>query len=95
MATADLVIVLAGVTCEMILLAFLYLIGRFYQMKFGKSTYAAVFLAPITLFIIMLAAIAFAGFDAFLAAMLVNIMTLVVLIGAGASLYWKMTGVSK
>lgn len=83
-----------AIACELVLLAFLGLIGRFYEEKFGQRTYYYVYLLPTAAFVLMLAAMAL-GADPSEAGLAENLLILAVLAIFGVGLYRQMTGVRK
>ncbi len=83
---------LAAVVCELILLAFIFCIARFYELKFRERTYPIFFLVPSLVF---LALAAFAFYAIELDVLITNVCAIVVLATAGLLLYRKMMGVSR
>ena len=81
--------------CEMILLVFLYCIGRFYEYKFKDRTRYGWHLLPMIVFAVAL--IAFFAFAVPLELMLLltNASVLAVTLTFSVFLYMRMTGVSK
>lgn len=75
-------------------LAFLYLISRFYELKFGQRTHYRIFLAAAVAYAIMLAA-AMTGYYTYEFLTAANGLALLVLIVYGLRLYRMMMGVTK
>ncbi len=86
---------LAAVICELILLAFIFCIARFYEMKFRERTYPITFLLPSFVFLFMMAFALYAGSGLGWELLATNACTLLVLAVAGSLLYRKMMGVSR
>ncbi len=82
------------VACELVLMAFLVCIGRFYELKFKESTYHKTFLIPAAAFIAALAILTAAGLEQEWGLLLTNVCTLIVMMTTGFLLYRKMMGVS-
>jgi hypothetical protein len=85
----------AAVVCEVVLMAFIFSIARFYEQKFGESTHELLFLVPMGALVFGLPAAAVTGLDIEWAALLTNACSLLVLMTAGLMLYKKMMGVAK
>ncbi len=83
----------AAVLCELILMAFLFCIARFYELKFKEPTYYILYVLPAFLFAALLVYSMAAGLDAEWVSLYTNVCALLVLATAGAFLYKKMTGV--
>ena len=95
MAEAASLILLGVVICELAIMAFIFCIARFYELKFKESTYHVSFLIPVFVFMAMLAFSLAAGLGLEWDALLTNACTLLVLATAGLLLYRKMMGVSR
>ncbi len=95
MAEVASLMLLIVVLCELALMAFIFCIGRFYELKFKESTYHLSFLIPAFVFIAMLAISFVLGLGLEWDALLTNACALLVLMTAGLFLYRKMMGVSR
>jgi hypothetical protein len=80
--------------CVIIMIGFFYLIGRFYQTKFGIPTGYRAFLVPVVAFVAFIVA-AILGVYPYEAALLSNAISFSVLAYFGLRLYGMMRGVSK
>ncbi len=83
------------VVCELALMAFIFCIGRFYELKFKEGTYHVSFLIPAAVLLAMLAFSAATGTELGWGLLFTNLCTLIVLTTAGLFLYRKMMGVSR
>ena len=90
---SSLLLILAAI-CYVPILAFLYLIGRFYEVKFGQRTHNRIFLAAAAVYSLMLAT-ALLGYYTYELLTLANVMALAVLFIYGLRLYRMMMGVAK
>ncbi len=88
-------VLLAVVLCELILLAFLFCISRFYEQKFAETTYYLLYLLPVLLFAALAVYSMASGLEAEWASLLTNACAIIVLGTAGLFLYKKMMGVSE
>lgn len=88
-------ILLAAVACELMLMAIIHGIARFYELKFKERTHEASFLMPVLVFIVLLAFSLATGLELEWEALATNACTLVVLMTAGLCLYRKMMGVAR
>ena len=95
MAEAASLILLIVVICELILIAFIFCIGRFYELKFKESTYHVSFLIPAAVFISALAFFAVTGHGLEWGLLFTSAGTLLVLMTTGLFLYRKMMGVAR
>ncbi len=95
MADYESLILLAAVACELILLAIIFCIARFYELKFKESTYHYSFLLPAAVLLAMLALSTFAGIALEWGLLFTTTCTLIVLATAGLFLYRQMMGVSR
>lgn len=86
---------LAAVICELILLAFIFCIARFYELKFRERTFPLSFLAPALVFLGAMAFALYAGSGLEWELLITNACTLLVLVTSGSLLYRKMMGVSR
>jgi hypothetical protein len=82
------------VACEAALLAFLFFISRFYEIKFRQKTLSSVFILAAALVLVLLG-IAVLGIYYYDALILANLLTLGVLAVFGTRLFRIMTGVTK
>ena len=80
---------------EMVLLVFLYCIGRFYEYKFKDRTFYRWQLLPVIVFVVALIAFYFSGQSLELAMLITNVSVLAVVLTFSVFLYLRMTGVSK
>jgi len=94
MADYQSLILLAAVACELALMAFIFCIARFYELKFKESTYHLSFLIPAVALLATLAFSAATGMGLGWGLLFTNVCTLIVLTTAGLFLYKKMMGVS-
>jgi hypothetical protein len=83
------------VICELALMAFIFCIGRFYELKFKEGTHHFSFLVPIAIFISALAFFAVTGLGLEWGLLLTNVCTILVTMTTGLFLYRKMMGVSR
>jgi hypothetical protein len=95
MADYEWFVLLAAVACELILMAFIFCIGRFYALKFKENTYSISFLIPAFVLIAILAFSSATGTGLEWGMLFTNACTLLVLMTAGLFLYKKMMGVSR
>lgn len=95
MADAASLILLSVVVCELVLMAFIFCIARFYELKFKESTYHVSFLIPAVIFISALAFSLATGLGLEWELLFTNACTLLVMMTTGLFLYRKMMGVSK
>ncbi len=93
MADYQSLVLLATVVCELIMMAFIFCIARFYELKFKESTYHLSFLMPAFVFIAMLAFSLATGLGLEWELLFTNACTLLVLMTTGLFLYRKMMGV--
>ncbi len=93
MADYQSLVLLAAVACELILMAFIFCIARFYELKFKESTYHVSFLIPVIVLIAMLAFSAATGMGLEWSLLFTSACTLLVLMTTGLFLYRKMMGV--
>jgi small-conductance mechanosensitive channel len=91
----DQIALLAAVACEIFLMAFMFFIARFYELKFKESTYHVSFLMPALVFVAMLIIALFASIGLEWLPLLTSSSTLLVLMTTGLYLYRKMMGVSR
>lgn len=82
------------VACEAVLLAFLFFISRFYEIKFRQKTLSSVFILAAALVLVLLG-VAVLGIYYYEALILANLLTLGVLAVFGTRLFRIMTGVTK
>lgn len=94
MADYQSLVLLAAVACELIQMAFIFCIARFYELKFKESAYHIPFLIPAVIFIAMLAFSVATGMELGWSLLFTSACTLLVLMTAGLFLYRKMMGVS-
>ena len=80
--------------CLVPTLAFLYLISRFYELKFGQHTHYRVFLAAAAAYALLFV-VALSGYYTYELLTVANGLALLVLFAYGLSLYRMMTGVTK
>jgi hypothetical protein len=80
--------------CLVLTLIFLYLISRFYELKFGQHTHYRVFLAAAAAYALLLVA-ALLGYYTYELLTAANCLALLVLFAYGLRLYRLMTGVTK
>ena len=80
--------------CFVPTLTFLYLISRFYEMKFGQRTHNRIFLAAAITYLLLLAVALLTDYT-YEALTMANGLALVVLFVCGLRLYRMMTGVTK
>jgi hypothetical protein len=87
-------LLMLAMVCEMVLLAFMFFISRFYELKFGQATYYTMFAGSAILFLVLMACAAL-GIYTYEALTLASLQALFVLIVFGLRLYRMMTGVTK
>jgi hypothetical protein len=80
--------------CLVPTLAFLYLISRFYELKFGQHTHYRIFLAAAATYALLFIE-AIMGYDTYELLTVANGLALLVLFVYGLRLYRLMTGVTK
>jgi hypothetical protein len=90
----SLALLMLAMACEMLLLAFMFFISRFYEQKFRQTTYSRVFAASAVVFLALMAC-AIGGIYRYEALALASLQALVVLAIFGLRLYRMMTGVTK
>jgi hypothetical protein len=83
-----------AMACEMVLLAFMFFISRFYEVKFGQATYYYAFAGSAIAFLALMAC-AVLGIHTYEALTLASLQALLVLSVFGLRLYRMMTGVTK
>jgi hypothetical protein len=93
--TVNLVAMSLTIICELLLLAFIFFIGRFYEMKFRQQTHSIWFLLPMATFVISMLALLFVPEAFYIAALVSNFIILAVLAKFGFTLYSLMLGVYK
>ncbi|HUL61469.1 MAG TPA: hypothetical protein VLT35_00280 [Methanocella sp.] len=91
----DVLLLTAGIFCEIALLVFLFLISRFYEAKFGQRTRSWAFLLPPAVYLVLVVAVFLGIVEIILAGVVVNLATFLVLVVFGNGLYRKMTGVAR
>lgn len=94
-ADIELPVMIAAIICELVLLGFLFCIGRFFELKFGESTYYVSYLIPVFVFMVLLAVSFLSPGLLTWAALITNAAVLLVMLTFGLHLYRKMTGVSR
>ncbi|HEY3274544.1 MAG TPA: hypothetical protein VGJ92_12305 [Methanocella sp.] len=80
--------------CLVPTLAFLYLISRFYELKFGQHTHYRIFLAAAAAYALLFI-VALLGYYTYELLTAANGLALLVLFACGLRLYRLMTGVTK
>lgn len=90
----SLALLMLAMACEMILLAFMFFIGRFYELKFRQATHHNVFAGSAVVFLALMACAAL-GIYTYEALTLASLQALFVLTVFGLRLYRMMTGVTK
>jgi hypothetical protein len=81
--------------CEMVMLVFLYCIGRFYEYKFKDRTFYRWHLLPVIVFVVALIVMYLSGQSLELAMLITNVSVLAVVLTFSVFLFLRMTGVSK
>ncbi len=85
---------LLAAACFVPMLAFLYFISRFYEMKFGQRAHYRIFIVSAAAYAVLLA-VAAAGYYRYELLTIANGLALLVLFVYGLRLYRMMTGVTK